>query len=80
MCVKLNNDDYYYDILRRNIRKFRKLKKLTQQQLADLTFLLVDYISEIESLKKKKTFSIATLGRIADALEIDIREFFDKSV
>lgn len=56
MCVKLNNDDYYYDILRRNIIKYRKLKKVTQQQLADLTFLSVDYISEIESLKKKKKF------------------------
>lgn len=80
MSVKLNNDNYYYDILRKNIRKYRKLKKYTQQQLADLTFLSVDYICEIESLKKKKSFSIVTLGRIADAMEIDIREFFDKSV
>lgn len=80
MCVKLNNDDYYYDILKRNIRKYRMLKKLTQQQLADLTFLSVDYICEIESLKKKKSFSIVTLGRIAYVLVIDIREFFDKSV
>lgn len=78
MSVKLNNDNYYYDILRKNIRKYRKLKKYTQQQLADLTFLSVDYICEIESLKKKKSFSIVTLGRIADAMEIDIREFFDK--
>lgn len=78
MCVKLNNDDYYYDILRRNIRKYRKLKKLTQQQLADLTFLSIDYMCEIESLMKKKSSSIITLGRIADVLEVDIRLFFDK--
>lgn len=36
----------------------------------------MDYLAEIESEKRKKSFSIAVLGRIADALEIDIAEFF----
>lgn len=36
----------------------------------------MDYLAEIESEKRKKSFSIAILGRIADVLEIDIREFF----
>ena len=41
--------------------------------------LSLDYISEIESLKRRKSFSLAALGRIADTLEIDIKEFFNKN-
>ena len=47
-------------------------------QLADLTDLSLDYICEIESLKRNKSFSIITLGRIADVLNIDIKDFFNK--
>jgi len=46
--------------------------------LAEKTDLSYDYISQIESLKKKKSFSILVLGRIADALELDIRLFFEE--
>ena len=72
-----NHNDYYYDVIRKNIKKYRKEKKLTQQELADKADLSVDYICEIESLKKNKSFSIVTLGRIADVLEIDIKNFFN---
>ncbi len=70
--------DHYYNIIRKNIKKYRKEKHFTQQQLADAADLSVDYICEIESLTKNKSFSIVTLGRIADVLEIDIRDFFIK--
>ena len=72
-----NPNDYYYNIIRKNIKKYRKEKKYTQQELADKVDLSVDYICEIESLTKNKSFSIVTLGRIADVLEIDIKEFFN---
>ena len=72
-----NSSDYYYNIIRKNIKKYRKEKNYTQQRLADETDLSVDYICEIESLTKNKSFSIVTLGRIADVLEIDIRYFFN---
>lgn len=72
-----NPNDYYYDVIRKNIKKYRKEKKLTQQALAEKADLSVDYICEIESLKKNKSFSIVTLGRIADVLEIDIKDFFN---
>ena len=32
-----HDDEYYYDIIRKNIRKFRISKGLTQQDLADMT-------------------------------------------
>ena len=73
-----HSDDYYYDIIRTNIKKIRKEKNLTQEQLAEKAGMSYDYLTEIESLKRKKSFSIAVLGRIADALEVDIKDFFNK--
>ena len=70
--------DFCHRWNRKNIRKFRKEKKYTQQKLAEETDLSVDYICEIESPTKNKSFSIVTLGKIADVLEIDIKEFFNK--
>ena len=32
-----NSNDYYYNIIRKNIKKYRKEKGFTQQQLADAT-------------------------------------------
>lgn len=33
----IHTDEYYYKVVRKNIKKFRKLKNLTQQDLANLT-------------------------------------------
>lgn len=76
--MSYNSNDYYYNIIRKNIKKYRKDRHLTQQQLAEKTDLSVDYICEIESPTKNKSFSIAVLGRIADVLEVDIKEFFSE--
>lgn len=78
MTLIKHTDTYYYDIVRKNIRKYRTEKKLTQQALADLTELSMHFISEIESTKKQKTFSISTVGRIADALEIPMFKLFEE--
>ncbi len=78
MEYSFKTDDYYYDIARQNIKNFRKRKGLTQQGLADLTGLSRDYICDIESMKKHKYFTLATLGRISDALDIPIDKFFYK--
>ena len=78
MLVEYNYNNYYYNIIRRNIRKYRKEKELTQWQLAEKVNLSEDYICEIESLIKNRGFSIIVLGRIADILKVDIRDFFIK--
>lgn len=49
-----HTDDYYYDIIRTNIRKYRKEKGYIQARLANEAELSVDYICEIESKKRKK--------------------------
>lgn len=71
-------DYYYYDVVRKNIRKYRKLSNLTQQELADKVDVSMHYISQIESAKPNKYFTLVVIGRIADALNIDIRQLFDE--
>ena len=64
-------------MVRRNIRKYRKLKKLTMQELADLSGLSHGYVRDLESFGIEKTPLLETIGKIADALEIDIKQLFD---
>lgn len=72
----IHDDEYYYTIIRKNIRKFRLEQHLTQQDLADMTDLSREYICDIENAKRDKHPTIAVLGRIAEALNKDIRDFF----
>ena len=77
--ARLKSSMYYYDVCRKNIRKYRLEKGLTQQQLADESELSMHFISEIESLVKHKTFSIDTVGKIADALQVPIYKLFKEN-
>ncbi|MEI3355839.1 MAG: helix-turn-helix transcriptional regulator [Clostridia bacterium] len=68
--------DIYY-LVGQNIKKQRKLKGLTQLQLANKTFYSYEFIRKIESKSAcRNTFSLATLYKIALALDIDIRVLF----
>lgn len=59
-------------------KKQRKIKGLTQLQLANKTFFSYEFIRKIESKSAcRNTFSLDTLSKIAQALEIDIRLLFE---
>ena len=72
----IHDDEYYYKIIRKNIKFFRLQKGLTQQELADMTDLSREYICDIENESRNKHLTIAVLGRIADAMNIHIVNFF----
>lgn len=72
----MHSDTYYFDIIRYNIKKHREAAGLTQQQLADKAGITMNYVAKIESKKMQRDFTIVILERIADALELDIRELF----
>lgn len=61
-------------ILKNNIKYYRNLRKLTQEQLGELSGVSTDYISELE--RGKKVPSIKRLDYIAKALNIEIYKFF----
>lgn len=73
----MHNDNYYFDLIRYNIKKEREKAGLTQQQLADKAGFTMNYLAKIESPKMQRGVSIVILGRIADALNIDIRKLFE---
>ena len=59
------------------IKKQRKLKGLTQEQLAQKMSYSTQFISNIES-KNHQTFLLGALWRIALVLDIDIKILFEE--
>ena len=67
-----------YFLVGQNIKKQRKLKKLTQLQLANKSYFSYEFIRKIESKSScRNTFSLDTVDKIAEALDIDIRLLFE---
>lgn len=75
--VRINKTNIY-DTVRYNIKKYRKLNNMTQQELADAADLSHGYIREIESSKMKSTFSLDAVEKIADGLGINYKLLFDE--
>ncbi len=71
-----NNENYVYELVSKNIKKIRKEKGLTQEQLAEKICYSTQFISNIESTKNHQTFSLGTLWKIALELDIDIAILF----
>ena len=61
-----------YDTIRRNIKKYRKMRGLTSAQLAERVGLSHDFILQIESEKARYNFSVETFCKIAQALEVTL--------
>lgn len=76
--IMIHDDDYYFNIIRHNIKKYREKANMTQQDVADKAGLTMNYIAKIESKKMQRGFSVVVLGRIADALEINPKCLFDE--
>ena len=72
----IHSDEYYYSIIRKNVKKFGHDREFTQQDLADMTDLSREYICDIENESRNKHPTIAVIGRIAEALNVDIEELF----
>lgn len=71
--MNFNKDDenYIYNVIGKNIKKYRKLKRLTQAQLAEKIDYSLSFVSSIES-RKHQTFSLGALWRISLILEVDM--------
>ena len=65
-----------YAVIRRNIKKYKTLKNITQAELAEKSDLSYNYIRQIESEKVANTFSVQTIYDISVVLYIDIGLLF----
>ncbi len=68
-----NDENYVYDFVGKNIRKFRRQKGWTQKQLAEKSTYSKQFISNIEN-NVHQTFSLGTLWKIAQTLEVEMFE------
>ena len=69
------NDQEIFNLIGLNVRVERTIKRLTQEQLAELIDVHEKYIGKIESGKQNVT--IKTLNKIANALNISILKLLE---
>lgn len=69
--------DYRYTVLGLNIAYRRRLKGITQKELAERVGISRAHLSHIESCDGCSVASLDTIFKIADALEIPMERFFD---
>lgn len=60
------------EIIATNLRKFRAIKRLSQEELAELSDLSQQYICSIENAKVNP--SIFTMMKIAEALNVSVND------
>ena len=68
-----------YNIIGKNIKKYRIKKGLKQRELAETLYLSDSFIAKLEAITHQ-TISIDTLEETAEVLDCDIRDFFNKDV
>lgn len=64
-------------IISKNVRKYRKLAGITQEQLAIDIGVSVDYLRRFETQEGKEGMAIKTLYRISVVLETPINKFLE---
>lgn len=70
MEFKKDDENYIYEIIGKNVKKYRKLKGWTQEKLAEEINYSLSFISGIESAYHQ-TFSLGAIWRISRVLEVD---------
>ncbi len=66
-----------YKLIGQNIKKYRKMQKITQEQLAMKANLSYGFIKNLEAKNVYATISIETLSVIADCLNVPIVKLFE---
>lgn len=63
-----------------NIKKYRKIRHLTQEELAEQADISYDFMRRIESSHGKCGFSVMTLYKLAMALDVSVDELMDRNL
>lgn len=65
-----------YSLFARNIRKNRKRKNLTQEQLAEKCDISLSYLKQIENVNEYKNVTLTVMLTLAKALDTDVSSLF----
>lgn len=71
------NEGKLKDRFGRRVRSLRRLRDITQADLAERTGLSIEYVSKVERGLTSPSF--ASIGSIADALDVRVSSLFDFS-
>ena len=77
MIKKIEFDEDIYNIIRKNIKHYRKQKNMTAMELAETIDVSHEFIRQIESEKVAYNCSVKTLYLISLALDVKIGELFE---
>lgn len=78
MEFKKDDENYIYELISKNVKKYRKLKGWTQEKLAEEINYSLSFISGIESVYHQ-TFSLGAIWRISRVLDIDFCKLCEDS-
>ncbi len=67
----------HYKIIGQTIKKYRRQKGFTQEQLADMASISISYITKIEAVNCDQPFSLEVLLDIAEVLGISIHQLLE---
>lgn len=65
-----------YQVFSNNVKKIRKRKNLTQEELAEIADLSISYVKQIESCKDFKNLTLTTMLKLSKALDTSINNLF----
>lgn len=63
-----------------NIRKYRKMRKYTQEELAEYADISYDFMRRIESKEGKCGFSVYTIYKLSLALNVSLDELLETGI
>ena len=76
--MQFSNEAELYQVIGSNIKYYRERSGLTQIQLAEKLQISISYLSKIEATGCTKSLSISVLNHIANTLDVNITEFFQR--
>jgi len=76
--MQFSNEAELYKVIGSNIKYYREQVGLTQIQLSEQLQISISYLSKIEASDCTKSLSISVLNHIANTLNVDITEFFQR--
>lgn len=66
-----------YKVIGQSIKKYRKEKNLTQQQLVERACISISYLTKIEAVNCDQPFSLEVLLDIAEVLGVSIHQLLE---
>lgn len=76
--MQFKDETELYKVIGANIKYYREQAGLTQVQLSEQLQISISYLSKIEASGCTKSLSISVLNHIANTLDVDIKEFFQR--